>query len=538
MKKEKTMTSKKKPSVNSPVESTRATTRTASSVWNSIFIRLLTYLLIATGLACLLFIVTKKLPFIRYFFEKESPVITLLDMPQGLGVKPQKMTFRVEDLHSGIELIRVKAEQASKSVDLYSQYLPLGTLEQDVEIPLDSMNLGLKRGMLKVTIEAFDRSLESNGAKQSFELPIRFDSPSIEIITTQHNAEVTGMEFVVYRVKSDSVEETGVRVGNKSFKGFPAEQFDPDLAAISDLYVSFYAIPKNYEKNSKLVVYASNVVGNTSEKSFYYRIRERSFKSWDYEVTKTGAVGSGDQGSIKSLLQGKSIYPEKLWKDFLIKPPGTDSSPRIGDTVNFYTDTQEKNSQVNSLFSFRTRDRSPVILSNPGYMLYSGELPGFSGVVMLDHGLGLVSVYAGLENVLPYKDTVLGSGENLGNATYLTHLKSNGFQYGLFFQGVPVRPEEWWDKIWVSDHVLLKIKEIKTRYNINTVISRDASDGVSSSETNTASSSLGGTQSEVSEYIQRGNNIHRDTSRVDNENSEYYGNSNTEKYRYDATRDF
>ncbi len=31
--------------------------------------------------------------------------------------------------------------------------------------------------------------------------------------------------------------------------------------------------------------------------------------------------------------------------------------------------------------------------------------------------------------------------------------------FGMFLNGVPVNPTEWWDEKWINDHVMNRLKE-------------------------------------------------------------------------------
>jgi hypothetical protein len=442
------------------------------------FAAISTYLIVAGVIALLIFFLATQVPLVRYFFEDEAPVITMQRVPKGLGVTPQKVKLLVEDPLSGIELVRIRAEQSSLTLDLYSEYPPLGVHEHEVEVTLDAIASGFKRGMVKITIEAFDRSLASNGARHSFEIPVRFDAPAIEIVSGQHNTNRTGMEFVLYRIKSDSVLQTGVRVGNTLFKGFAADQFDPDLSGISDLYFSFFSIPREYqESEGKILVYATNEVGNAAEQSFYYRIRDRKFRSWEYTVPDIEQSRFTNQEILRKVISGLKFHPERFWSERLKKPFGSDSSPRIGDKILLTDASGEVKEFVNDLMSFRTRGRAQVLVPDKGALVFRDYLQGLGGVTIIDHGFGLLSVYSGLKNMPLQKEGHLHEGDILGDATFLDHLGSEGYEYGLFFQGTPVRAEEWWDSTWVFDHILLKIQELKVRFNIRSVVISEESSG-------------------------------------------------------------
>lgn len=442
-----------------------------TSLLGSFFLGVSRYLIIAGVLALLFYVLGTKVPLVRYFFEEEPPVIIVEQSPSGLGVKPQKLRVRVTDIHSGIELVRARAEQSRINVNLFSESPPLNTKEYVVELMLDAPKLELRRGNVKVTIEAYDRSLESNGARVSFDIPVRFDAPQIEILSAQHNSVRTGMEFVIYRLKSDKISQTGVRVGSEVYQGFKAENFDEDLSGISDLYFSFFAVPMGFDSSSeKLTVFASNDVGNVSEQSFYYRIRERSPRSWEYTVPDISQARFSHTNDFLELLKDSKrtnqFAPKRYWKDSIPKPEGSMTSPRIGDILRVRDESGREGTFTNDLISLRHGEGKEVSITSPGLVVFAGEVNAYGQTVIIDHGFGLVSVFSALAQVLVSKGEEVQALSKIGTAGFLSHLKQGGYEYGLFFQGTPVRPEEWWDRYWVRDHVVTKVRELKTRFNI------------------------------------------------------------------------
>jgi len=442
-----------------------------TSLLGSFFLGVSRYLIIAGVLALVFYVLGTKVPLVRYFFEEEPPVIIVEQSPSGLGVKPQKLRVRVSDIHSGIELVRARAEQSRINVSLFSESPPLNTKDHVVEVMLDAPKLELKRGNVKVTVEAYDRSLESNGTKVSFEIPVRFDAPQIEILSAQHNSVRTGMEFVIYRLKSDKISQTGVRVGSEVYQGFRAENFDEDLTNISDLYFSFFAVPKGFDSSSeKLTVFASNDVGNVSEQSFYYRIREKVSRTWEYTVPDISQARFSHTNNFLELLKDSKrtnqYVPKRYWKEWIPKPEGSMTSPQIGDVLKVQDESGREGIFTNDLISLRLGEGKEVSITSPGLVVFAGELAAYGQTVIVDHGFGLVSVFGALAKIQVSKGEEVQALRRIGSAGFLPHLRQGGYEYGLFFQGTPVRPEEWWDRYWVSDHVVTKVRELKTRFNI------------------------------------------------------------------------
>ncbi len=440
----------------------------------SVFVEIGKYSIYVGAILVVSFVISIKVPFVRYFFEEEAPKIQIGEMPVGLGNKAQQINFKVTDNKSGIELIRARADQARVSMDLFSKNVAFNTHEFNGAIRLDANELGIKKGNVKITIEAFDRSLESNGSRSTFELPVRFDAPSIEILSTQHNAERFGMEFVIYKLKGDEIAESGVQVGDKFYKGYPAYQFDGDLSAVINLYVCMYALPFEYdEEKSPLKVFATNKVGNTHTESFYYKLRERKSREWQYKVDDIKSTYFNSPSPLQKELLSIPFYDTRLWIDGIAKPYGKEASPRVGDiiTVSDQSGSTKQVKFVNELIPFRLSTKSPVLATTNGIVSYVKELPGFLNVVVIDHGFGLVSLFSGLASTIISVGDKIEVNQSIGSPGFIPQLGEAGYEYGIFFQGTPVRAEEWWDKYWVRAHILDKIKEIKQRFSVTSTMS-------------------------------------------------------------------
>ncbi|HMO16650.1 MAG TPA: hypothetical protein PKA63_09205 [Oligoflexia bacterium] len=452
-----------------------------SSILKSLLYSIIRYALIIAILSFVLFVVSTRVPIVRYFFEEDAPDIKIVDIPKGLGVNPGKLKLEVSDPHSGIELVRARVEQSRINKVLIEESPPLNTKTFLKSIQIDAQALGLRKGMARITVEAYDRSLKSNGSKSFIDLPVRFDAPKIEILSSQHNGEKSGMEFVVYRLKAGEVAETGIRIGPYSFKGFPASSFDPDIAGISDLYVALYAIPNKVDTRKDVPTsFALNEVGNISLQNFYYRIRERKKRSWEYRTDNLLASQESMQNVISIKLSEIPPVSTRLWLTHIPKPVGKETSPRIGDDIRIINNSGREQTFQNLLITMRTSKNQEIRTTAPGVLILSGwinqngewlenKTPGsgpLSGVVAIDHGMGLVSVFCGLDDINNLTGAKFSENAIIGTSGNLTLINEPGYYYGLFFQGEAIRPEEWWDQTWVREHITRKVQDIKIRYNI------------------------------------------------------------------------
>jgi murein DD-endopeptidase MepM/ murein hydrolase activator NlpD len=102
--------------------------------------------------------------------------------------------------------------------------------------------------------------------------------------------------------------------------------------------------------------------------------------------------------------------------------------------------------------------QSPIPAANAGRVAFTGSLGIYGEAVILDHGLGLFSLYAHLSriDVEVGKEVARGAVLGLSGSTGMSggiHL-----HFAMIVQGVFVNPVEWWDEHWIRDNVELKMK--------------------------------------------------------------------------------
>lgn len=427
------------------------------------------YSIIIGLIAVFLFLLQTYVPFLRYFFEEEPPTITVENIPPGLGMVTKEIKIKATDNRSGLELVRAKLEQSRLNESLFSTTLPWSTTEHEASIKLNAKDLGLRKGNVKITIEAFDRSLQSNGAKYSFELPIRFDTPNIEVLSVQHNANIAGMEEVFFKLKGDNIFKSGVMVGDNFYLAVPAKEFDPDLESVANLYVGFFAVPAEFKDGKESIrIVASNEVGNSSSSSFYYRIRDQKFRRWKYAYSDTTVKQFELIAKLLSDLKSRESLKTRLWKETIPKPDGRETSPRIGDVIVLEGASDTVSNYRNNFYSFRLKSDQAIRTVADGVVVAGKNLGEDVGsYLVVDHGIGFFTLYAGLSNASVKIGDKLVAGEEIGKPGFIPYLGDCGYMYALSFRGTSVRAEEWWDGTWVNDHIMEKSRDIKRRFQVS-----------------------------------------------------------------------
>ena len=82
--------------------------------------------------------------------------------------------------------------------------------------------------------------------------------------------------------------------------------------------------------------------------------------------------------------------------------------------------------------------------------------------MIVDHGLGLQSLYAHLSSIgVKVGDTVT-QGQELGRSGTTGLAGGDHLHFTMLLGGHAVTPVDWWSEQWVQDRVLRKLREAST----------------------------------------------------------------------------
>src|SRR5690606_31651196 len=107
------------------------------------------------------------------------------------------------------------------------------------------------------------------------DVQVRLEPPRVAVLSTFHFINQGGSEFVVYRVSPEDVE-SGVRVGDKEYPGFPAR--GAGIGGDPALRVAFFALLYDQPRNTNIQVFARDVAGNQATTPLDYRVFPRTFR--------------------------------------------------------------------------------------------------------------------------------------------------------------------------------------------------------------------------------------------------------------------
>jgi murein DD-endopeptidase MepM/ murein hydrolase activator NlpD len=99
----------------------------------------------------------------------------------------------------------------------------------------------------------------------------------------------------------------------------------------------------------------------------------------------------------------------------------------------------------------------PVEAANSGRVVFAGDLGIYGNSVILDHGLGLFTLYSHLSSIDVKDGDRIEQRQILGKTGKTGLAAGDHLHYGVYLHGVAVLPVEWWDPKWIKDNILPKV---------------------------------------------------------------------------------
>ena len=349
---------------------------------------------------------------------------------------------------------------------------------------------GLVNGPATLIVEAARqnlyglRTVTSNTRR---ELTVRLDPPRVGVLSIHHFINLGGAEFVVLRATPEDVD-AGVLVGDTRYPFYPGS-----AVGISDpaVRVGFFALRHDQDINTRITAYARDAAGNEATTPVEHQPFIKRFVQSKIPVDQrfldrvVPAIASNtpdlkvDTSSPDGLLQGfleingnlrkkngdyiaslaAKSQPKMLWTEAFVQMGNSQVESRFADRRTYFFGNREIDKQVHLGFDLATVQRAPVLASNAGIVVHADFLGIYGNCVIVDHGLGVQSLYAHLSTIGVKVGDSVTKGQELGRTGTTGLAGGDHLHFTMLVQGVPVNPVEWWDAHWLQDRVNRKIAD-------------------------------------------------------------------------------
>lgn len=411
-----------------------------------------------------------------YFFlfrDLTGPSLTL--SPETSRVGPgQNLTAQITD-PSGIRRVKITVRRNTQSLVVLDQEFSDSGSRRDISFNLRDAKL--PEGPFELEIKAYDASYAGfgRGNSSTLTLPMRLDSqpPRIAVKTVPPAIRRGGSALIVYTI-SESVVETGVRVGDRFFPGHR----QPNGA-----YACLFPFPYTMSASDfSPEIMARDTADNVTSSRLLVNIQNRSFKTDTVNIgdsllnAKAGELAGLCPGESAVLAQyicvntkvrlendakllelGQSTNPTFLAAPYLKRLPRSAVKAGFGDFRTYLFNGEKIDEQTHTGLDLASVTHAEIPAAQAGRVIFAEYLGIYGNMVLVDHGLGLMTLYAHMSETFVKPGDAVQAGDILGKTGTTGMAVGDHVHFSVLVGGLPVNPIEWLDAAWVRDNILRRL---------------------------------------------------------------------------------
>jgi len=436
---------------------------------------------------------------------RSTPPRLTIDKPDRVVGQTGTVEVTAEAPNARFTALTIALEQNGKSYPLYTLSgagtpTDLTALDRNrvrVARPIGKQNLPqLVSGPARIVVSATRPSflnLRKVTSTATKDFQVRLEPPRIGVLSTKHYLNHGGSEFVVYKVTPPDVT-SGVRVGDVEYLGFPiagagVAGADPSIRG------AFFALLYDQPLNTPIAAFARDEAGNQAKATFVDDVFEKPFKKSRIEIDdkfmnktvpdivehspelKMAPPPQDSPEMLPAFLKvngdlrkmnaaqiaafGTKTSATKLWDGPFVQLGNSQVEASFADRRTYVYKGKEIDQQTHLGFDLAVTAHVPVAAANAGAVLNASWLGIYGNCVILDHGMGVQSLYAHLMSFdVKVGDTVT-RGQIVGRSDSTGLAGGDHLHFTMLVGGRMVNPVEWWDGHWIADRVDRKLKEAR-----------------------------------------------------------------------------
>ncbi|SFZ98374.1 Peptidase, M23/M37 family [hydrothermal vent metagenome] len=353
-----------------------------------------------------------------------------------------------------------------------------------------SKDLDPKATKLTMTITVNDKSmwnmLAGNSAKKVIDVYIDYKRPNVNILANSRMINQGGSALVVFQAEDENLDQLYVEANGNKFKPQPYKK--------EGYYATLVAWPFNMDTFSAKIIATDHAKNKRITKIPFYHKNPRyktsyiraSDKFIDGKITDL-ASSDPEYASITDKLEKLKAINEtmRLKNEALIHKLGSNVSDEIlnkwkinrfyplrngqkvasfGDHRYYYYKTKDNvvSESYHVGYDLASNSMAEIKTSNAGKVVFAEENGIYGNMPMIDHGLGLYTIYGHCSQLLVSQGDEVKAGQVIARTGKTGLALGDHLHFGVLVQGVEVRPIEWFDKNWIKTFIDNVFKQADT----------------------------------------------------------------------------
>ncbi|MBQ7456161.1 MAG: M23 family metallopeptidase [Desulfovibrio sp.] len=379
---------------------------------------------------------------------------------------------------SGIRAVQVGIRKNNVLTPVHKEEFKEFLKEQVVDVSFKDVQL--KEGALELEIRATDGSKAGfgQGNTKTVLLPFRFDTkpPYISLKTGLPTVRRGGTGMVRYEI-DEEISMSGVLIDT---------YFVPGYLQKDGSYICFFPFPYSMtaqDFKKKIKITAVDLAGNVTQNRLNVLAYERKFKidkldlTDDFLATVQAKLahlcpqatnnldcyltinGHERMTNARRLLEiGKDTAQAMLWSGNFMRLPRSAARAGYADHRLLTYKGKQVGESYHLGYDFASLRNADVPAANNGRVVFTGDMGIYGNLVVIDHGLGVMSLYSHLNEILTQKGDIVEKGKIIGRTGTTGLAFGDHLHFGILVAGIEVTPLEWIDPKWIRDNITGKLQ--------------------------------------------------------------------------------
>jgi murein DD-endopeptidase MepM/ murein hydrolase activator NlpD len=415
---------------------------------------------------------------LRPRFETQPPQVQLSLESDVVGAGP--MEIRVADPGRGLKSVAITLSAGGAETSIASEQYAEPVADKKFSVVVAKL-AGVKEGPATLKVVARDASLwgffKGNETVVQKSFTIDITPPTLELLADDRYVNFGGVGALVYKASADTVK-SGVRIGEHFFPGFAGQVKDHP-----DRFFVLFAHPYDTPADAKPVLVATDKAGNSRQVPVVYELKNVRYRKSTIPVSEAflqGKVaplvreGAADKAAPKDVFVAVNrklrkenedkiaaittkATPSILWKGAFVQLSNSKVEANFADHRTYVYNGEPIDTSYHLGYDLSVTKRYPVEAANSGAVSFAGDLGIYGNTVILDHGLGLFTLYAHLSEIGVKVGNKVEQKGILGRTGETGLAAGDHLHYGVYLNGVAILPVEWWDAKWIEDNIRPKL---------------------------------------------------------------------------------
>ena len=341
--------------------------------------------------------------------------------------------------------------------------------------------LDQKAKQLKLQVSVGDNSMwnffQGNKSVKVLDIKVDYKRPNVNVLSNSYSITQGGSALVVFQAEDENLDTLYVQTAGKKFQAQPYKK--------EGYYAALIAWPFTQTSFSAKII-ATDMAKNRRVADIPFYLKKHKYKvSWirakdkfidgkitdlassdlqyadiDNRLEKLKAINETMRLKNEDLIHALGAQVSKVmidsWKMKKFYPLRNGAKvASYGDARHYYYETKENevSHSYHVGYDLASTKMAAIKSSNAGTVVYANENGIYGNMPMIDHGLGLYTLYGHCSQLLVKEEDKVKAGQIIAKTGVSGLALGDHLHFGILVQGIEVRPVEWFDGAWIKTNI-------------------------------------------------------------------------------------